>query len=74
MVFGWYGLGRMFIEGLRTDSLYMSLFGLEFRVSQVLAAIIFAICSALLIYLQVKKIEKPIYIHESKKKQKTKVK
>ena len=25
-VFGWYGLGRMFIEGLRQDSLYFSLF------------------------------------------------
>ena len=31
----WYGLGRMFIEGLRTDSL---MFG-EFRVSQVLAGL-----------------------------------
>lgn len=31
----WYGLGRAFIEGLRTDSLYWG----SFRVSQVLAAI-----------------------------------
>ena len=31
----WYGLGRMFIEGLRTDSLYVGVF----RVSQVLALI-----------------------------------
>ena len=31
----WYGLGRAFIEGLRTDSLYWG----PFRVSQVLAAI-----------------------------------
>ncbi|MBR2937915.1 MAG: prolipoprotein diacylglyceryl transferase [Oscillospiraceae bacterium] len=31
----WYGLGRCFIEGLRTDSLYWG----PFRVSQVLAAI-----------------------------------
>lgn len=31
----WYGLGRMFIEGLRTDSLYIGVF----RVSQVLALI-----------------------------------
>ena len=31
----WYGLGRAFIEGLRTDSLYWG----NFRVSQVLAAV-----------------------------------
>ena len=31
----WYGLGRCFIEGLRTDSLYWG----PFRVSQILAAI-----------------------------------
>ena len=31
----WYGLGRAFIEGLRTDSLYLG----PFRVSQLLAAI-----------------------------------
>ena len=31
----WYGLGRAFIEGLRTDSLYLG----DFRVSQLLAAI-----------------------------------
>ncbi|MBR4972192.1 MAG: prolipoprotein diacylglyceryl transferase, partial [Oscillospiraceae bacterium] len=31
----WYGLGRTFIEGLRTDSLYWG----NFRVSQILAAV-----------------------------------
>ena len=31
----WYGLGRTFIEGLRTDSLYLG----SFRVSQLLAAV-----------------------------------
>ena len=31
----WYGLGRAFIEGLRTDSLYLGIF----RVSQLLAAV-----------------------------------
>ena len=34
---GWYGLGRFFIEGLRTDSLY--LWGTGIRVSQVVALI-----------------------------------
>lgn len=34
---GWYGLGRMMIEGLRTDSLY--LFSTSIRVSQLLAGV-----------------------------------
>ena len=34
MYVAWYGLGRCFIEGLRTDSLWWG----PFRVSQVLAA------------------------------------
>ena len=34
---GWYGLGRFFIEGLRTDSVY--LWGTGIRVSQVVALI-----------------------------------
>ena len=33
----WYGMERMIVEGLRTDSLYTPLFGL--RVSQILAAV-----------------------------------
>lgn len=43
----WYGFGRMFIEGLRTDSLY--LFSTGLRTSQVLAAITFIIGTTLLI-------------------------
>ena len=35
MYLAWYGLGRAFIEGLRTDSLYIG----PFRVSQLLAAV-----------------------------------
>ncbi len=64
MVFGWYGLGRMFIEGLRTDSLYTTIFGWEFRTSQVLAALIFAVCSVLLVYFQFKKPSSKLYIKE----------
>ena len=42
----WYGLGRTFIEGLRTDSLYLG----PFRVSQLLAAVsCFAAVIALLV-------------------------
>ncbi len=41
----WYGFGRFFIEGLRTDSLYFmkSLLGETIRVSQMVGAIIFVI-------------------------------
>lgn len=61
MTFGWYGLGRMFIEGLRMDSLMTSIFGIEFRTSQVLAATIFTICLALYIYFAIKKPTKPLF-------------
>lgn len=63
MIFGWYGLGRMWIEGLRTDSLY--LFGSSIRVSQALAMAIFAVCSAILIYFAFKKPNRPFYAMEA---------
>ena len=53
MIFGWYGLGRMWIEGLRMDSLY--LFGSSIRVSQALAMLLFVACTALLVYFAFKK-------------------
>lgn len=62
MIFGWYGLGRMIIEGLRTDSLY--LFGSSIRVSQALAAVLFIACTALLVYFAIKKPNKPFYKYE----------
>ena len=64
MIFGWYGFGRMFIEGLRTDSLYIP--GTELRISQVLAGIIFVCAAATLIYFAIKKPNKPLYVRESK--------
>ncbi len=70
MTFGWYGLGRMFIEGLRMDSLYTEIFGLEFRTSQVLAAVIFAVCLGLYIYFLIKKPQKPFYFKEAKEEPK----
>ena len=42
----WYGLGRMFIEGLRTDSLWLG----PIRVSQLLAAVSCVAAAAVLIY------------------------
>ena len=64
IVFGWYGLGRMFIEGLRTDSLYIP--GTELRISQVLAGLIFIAAAACLIYFAIKKPSKPLYIKSTK--------
>lgn len=49
----WYGLGRAWIEGLRTDSLYffgLELFGAPIRTSQVLAVVSAAAAVGLLIY------------------------
>ena len=48
----WYGLGRTFIEGLRTDSLYIP--GTQLRVSQVLAAVSCLIAIAVLVYFMFK--------------------
>lgn len=46
MVFAWYGFGRMLIEGLRTDSLYVG----PFRISQVLGFLFFVLGAGLLLY------------------------
>ncbi len=48
----WYGLERVVVEGLRTDSLYIGTSGI--RVSQVLSGILVIVCFALLIYNFVK--------------------
>ncbi len=56
----WYGMGRMIIEGLRTDSLYIG--DTSIRVSQLLSAAIVLVCTAILIFMLVKtkKTPKPI--------------
>lgn len=64
LVFGWYGLGRMWIEGLRTDSLYIGIF----RVSQLLAGAAFIVCLGLLIYFAVKPPKKELFHYTPKKK------
>ena len=51
----WYGLGRAWIEGLRTDSLYHSFFGVQLRVSQVLSIGMCAVGAILLVVMAVKK-------------------
>ena len=63
LTFGWYGLGRMFIEGLRTDSLYLG--NTNIRISQLLAGIIFFVFLGLLIFFAIKKPNKPLYMKEA---------
>jgi prolipoprotein diacylglyceryltransferase len=46
MYFAWYGFGRMFIEGLRTDSLYLP--GTSLRISQCLGLACFLASAVLL--------------------------
>lgn len=50
MYLGWYGLGRVFIEGLRTDSLMLG----NLRVSQLLAGILVVVSAALWIAVRSK--------------------
>lgn len=46
--FAWYGFGRMLIEGLRMDSMYIGSTGI--RSNQLLGFLFFALASALLVY------------------------
>lgn len=52
----WYGLGRSWIEGMRTDSLYFFSTGL--RISQVLA-ILFCVSAIIILMLQLRKPHTP---------------
>ncbi|WP_409968229.1 prolipoprotein diacylglyceryl transferase [Bengtsoniella intestinalis] len=58
--FLWYGLGRVWIEGLRTDSLYLfdwTLLGEPIRVSQALSFVMIVVSASALWYmLKVKKV------------------
>ncbi len=54
----WYGFGRMLIEGLRTDSLYLG--STDIRISQLLAAVSMVIALAALFIIRVSKSYKPI--------------
>ncbi len=48
----WYGFGRMWIEGLRTDSLYIGSTGI--RVSQLVAALCFIGATAALVFFRIR--------------------
>ncbi len=65
----WYGLGRAWIEGLRSDSLYffgLTLFGAPIRTSQALAALSALAALGLLIYhLAIKKHSpEELFVHQ----------
>ena len=49
--FTWYGFGRMFIEGFRTDSLYVP--GTNVRISQLVGLLCFIGCGAALLVLTI---------------------
>lgn len=51
MYCAWYGFERMFVEGLRTDSLYLFA---NIRISQVIAAATFLVAVALIIYFSLR--------------------
>ncbi|MBE7023391.1 MAG: prolipoprotein diacylglyceryl transferase [Ruminococcaceae bacterium] len=51
----WYGIGRMFIEGLRTDSLYIGIF----RVSQLLSGVL-VVVGIILIVINRKNLKKTL--------------
>ncbi len=48
LYFMWYGFGRMFIEGLRTDSLYIP--GTTLRISQCVGLLCFLVGTGLLVF------------------------
>jgi phosphatidylglycerol:prolipoprotein diacylglycerol transferase len=55
----WYGIGRMLIEGLRTDSLYLG--GTGIRVSQLLAGVS-ALAAIILLVIFLKRSNPPLYV------------
>lgn len=57
LYFTWYGFGRMFIEGLRTDSLYIP--GTTLRISQCLGLFFFVVGLTLTIVLSILKKNAP---------------
>lgn len=57
----WYGLGRVWIEGLRTDSLYIGASGI--RVSQLLAGVS-ALAALIVLLVNAKWKERPLFVDE----------
>ena len=62
--FAWYGFGRFFIEGMRTDSLMLG----SLRISQVVGIVAFLLCGAALIFFLVTKKEGKLFFKQKKEK------
>ena len=65
--FLWYGIGRFWIESLRTDSLYLfdwTLFDKPIRVSQALSLVIVVVALAALLINVNKKNRKPLFVDQ----------
>lgn len=56
----WYGIERAFVEGLRTDSLYIG--NTDLRVSQVLSIAIVVVCAVILVVKLLSLRKKPVLI------------
>ena len=67
--FFWYGIGRFWIEGLRTDSLYLfdlTVFGEPVRVSQAVSLLLILLGAGILFYHVVikKSTREDLYVHQ----------
>lgn len=62
LYFTWYGFGRFFIEGLRSDSLFIG--HTDIRISQALALVLFLCMGGLWLYLRLSKKYTPINMKE----------
>ena len=65
----WYGIGRFWIEGLRTDSLYffgLELFGMPIRTSQMVAGVsaIAAAVAMVVLFRRAKRNPQPLYVEK----------
>ena len=65
--FLWYGIGRFWIEGLRTDSLYLfnwTLFDKPIRVSQALSLVMIVVSLVVLVININRKERKPLFVQQ----------
>ena len=65
----WYGIGRVWIEGMRTDSLYIP--GTSLRISQLIALVSAVIALGVILYILLVKKPKPenLYVNKIKEAQ-----
>ena len=64
MYFTWYGFGRMFIEGFRSDSLFIP--GTTWRISQCLGLVCFVVGVTLLLVFFFRKTSEPVFVTTAK--------